>query len=264
MDAFAGAERYSLEAVLPTRAPLSRAYGMAKFNLSRLVRHVIDDYLPGVPEAVVLRQAVTEVERSNLVTVIAEDVLRTIASDHQQTPSLRRRATALLAELWDTWATRGLADFAPLLDSAWSAKATVRIAYGTLQGVTEMFQLLRNGCDPTFVDYFSRDGAAPEQHEAFEEFVFNATWEELSKMRCYMSEHGRGAIGAADVARIFEVGLERLHTTTGTPRDMFFTFREREMWAAHRRLLGLPGPKKTAEEYVMIFAIERRSATAAR
>ena len=258
MDTFAHVERYSLEAVLPTRASLSRSYGMAKFNLARMLRYVVADFLTGSAESQELTEAVDAVERSAAATIIAEDTLRAIASDTDHPRSLRRRATGLLAELWDTWATRGLRDFAPLLDSAWQAKSRVRIAYGTLEGVTELFQLIRNGCDPSLVDHFSSDGASPEQHEAFEEFLFNATHEELLRMRRYMKEHRRGAIGAQDVARIFHVELERLHTTTGTAQDMFFTFRERETWAAHRRLRDLPGPKKTAEEYVMIFAFERR------
>ena len=256
MDVFAEVEPYGLEAVLPTRASLARANGMAKLNLSRMLRHVIDDHLTRVPGAAGLVEAVTEAERSAVTTLIAEDVLRAIASDMEQAPRIQSRATALLAELWDTLATSALADFAPLLDSAWSAKARVRISHTTPKGVTELFQLLRDGCDPAFVKEFSRECAPPEQHEAFEEFVFNATHEELREMRRAMDAHGRGAIGTKDVGRILRVGLERLHTTTGTPRDMFFTYREREMWAAQRRRLARPGPKRTAEEYVMVFAME--------
>jgi len=77
-------------------------------------------------------------------------------------------------------------------------------------------------------------------------------------MRRYMQEQGRHALDAESVARLFDVKLDRLHTTTGTPQDMFFTFRERENWAIHRRLRKLDGPKRTAEEYVMVFVLGRQ------
>lgn len=257
LDTFVKSEPYSIEAYLPTRATLARAYAMAKFNFSRMLRYVIADCVPADSEGGALRVAADLVERSAVAAIIAEDVLRAIAADNDQPDPLRRRAIALLADLWDRRATQSLADFAPLLDSAWRAKARVRVSYGTLAGVSELFQLLRHGCDPAFVDYFGSDRATPEQYAAFEEFVFNATYEELVRMREYMREKNTGVLDAAAVAKIFNVNLERLHTTTGTPQDMFFTFREREMWAAQRRLNSLPGPKKTAEEYVMIYVLGR-------
>jgi len=257
LDRFVLSEPYTIEAYLPTRATLARAYGVAKFNFARMLRYVIADCVPADSEGGALRVAADLVERSAAAAIIAEDVLRAVASDNGEPDELRRRAIAILADLWDRRATHGLADFAPLLDSAWRAKARVRVSYGTLAGVNELFQLLRNGCDPAFVDYFSSDRATAEHYAAFEEFVFNATYEELSRMRDYMREQNTGVLDPSKVARLFNVNLERLHTTTGTPQDMFFTFREREMWAAQRRLRNLPGPKKTAEEYVMIYVLGR-------
>lgn len=258
LDTFIKSEAYTIEAYLPTRATLARAYGMAKFNFARMMRYVISDTVPSDSEGGALRVAADLVERSAAASIIAEDVLRSVAADNSHGDDLRRRAVTLLADLWDRRATQSLTDFAPLLDSAWRAKARVRISYGTLAGVNELFQLLRGGCDPAFVDFFSSERATSEQYAAFEEFVFNATFEELSRMREFMRERNTSVLDATQVAGIFNVNLDRLHTTTGTPQDMFFTFREREMWAAQRRLRNLPGPKKTAEEYVMIFVLGRQ------
>ena len=265
LDRFSNIDSYSVEAYLPTRAALARAYSMAKFNFSRLLGYVVadcvtlEDPLASTGSTSILDDIET-VQRAAVAAIIGEDVLRSLASDSTQARELRRRATRVLTELWDARATQSLADFAPLIGSAWRAKAMVHISYGTLAGVTELFQLLRNGCDPAFVDYFSSEEAPSEQYAAFEEFLFNATYEELSRMRAYMQEHGRHALDAKAVARIFNVQLDRLHTTTGTPQDMFFTFRERENWAAHRRLRRLEGPKRTAEEYVMVFVLGRQPA----
>jgi len=259
LDTFSASEPYTMEAYLPTRAALARSYGMAKFNFCRMVRYVASDNLPDTPQTRELVCEIGAAGRAAVAAVIAEDVLRSIACDTKLDNLLRRRAARILAALWDQRATRSLADFAPLLDSAWRAKANVRIAYGTLVGMSELFQMLNAGLDSEFVDYFAGDGVTPDQFAAFEEFLFNATYEQLQRMRAFMTESGRTSLEPSEVARLFGVDLATLHTTTVTAQDMFFTFREREMWGRFRRLSGCEGPKKTAEEYVMIYVIGRLS-----
>lgn len=259
LDTFSESEPYTMEAYLPTRAALARSYGMAKFNFCRMVGYVAEDHLPDDEQRQEVLREIGAAGRSAVAAVIAEDVLRSIACDSKAEGALRRRATRMLAALWDQRATRSLADFAPLLDSAWRAKANVRIAYGTLVGMSELFQMLNAGLDSEFVDYFASDGVTPDQFAAFEEFLFNATYEQLKKMRAFMKESGQNSLAPREVARLFGVDADTLHTTTVTAQDMFFTFREREMWARFRRLSGQEGPKKTAEEYVMIYIIGRLS-----
>ena len=254
---FSESEPYTMEAYLPTRAALARSYGMAKFNFCRMVGYVVEEHVRDTQRVQPLLKEIRAAGRVAAAALIAEDVLRSIACDTKLAGVLRRCATRMLAALWDQRATRSLGDFAPLLDSAWRAKADVKIGYGTLVGLTELFQMLNSGLESEFVDYFASDRVTPEQFGAFEEFLFNATYEQLTQIRAFMKESGRNAIDPEEVARIFEVDTARLHTTTVTAHDMFFTFREREMWARFRRLGGLEGPKKTAEEYVMIYVIGR-------
>ncbi len=261
LDTFSESEPYTMEAYLPTRAACARSYGMAKFNFCRMVRYVVEEHLPDDEKSRSLVKEINAVGRAAAAMLIAEDVLRSIACDTNLKGSIRRPATRILAALWDQRATQSLSDFAPPLDSAWRAKANVRIAYGTLVGISELFQMLNSGIDSEFVDYFASDRVTPEQSAAFEEFLFNATYEQLKKMRTHMKESGQGSLDSNEVAQIFGVDPATLHTTTVTAQDMFFTFREREMWARFRRLSNLEGPKKTAEEYVMIYVIGRSGDT---
>ena len=254
----APAEPYTVEAYLPTRAALARAYGVAKFNFFRMLAYVGEDLLAGRDDSAELIDEVAALGRQSAAALIAEDVLRSVACDGALDEGLRRRATEILAALWDQRATHSLADFAPLLDSAWRAKACVEICYGTLAGVSEVLQMSAAGIDPRFIEYFSSQALSKEEHDAFEEFLFNATYEELTRMRRFMKDSGRDSLEPAEVARIFSVPPERLHRTTATSEDMFFTFREREMWARVRQLREEDGPKKTAEEYVMIYVLGGR------
>lgn len=257
LDTFTKTEPYSVEAFLPTRAVLARGYGMAKFNFCRMLVYVIDEHLEPSEQHEQLVRRGESAARSAAATLVGEDVLRSIASDTNLDIALRRRATRVLAALWDQRATQGIADFAPLLDSAWRAKASVEICYGTLLGVTELMHLITAGLEPEFIDCFGGECVSQDQYSAFEEFVFNATYEQLGRMRQFMREQNHPTLDAESVARLFDVGLDRLHRTTNSPEDVFYTFREREMWATMRRVRGLPGPKKTAEEYVMISVLGR-------
>ncbi len=258
LENFSHADTYTIDAILPTRATLARTYGIAKFNFFRMLDYVICDFLGEEEKSTALAKECRSIGRSAASTLIAEDVLRSICCDDNLNIELRRMSTRILADFWDQRATKNLADFAPLLHSAWRAKASVEISYGTLAGVSETLQMTSAGLDQEFIDSFGDPESSPEQHYAFEEFLFNALYEEIQKMRAFMRENACTALDPASVARIFGVSLERLHRTTNTAEDLFFTFREREQWAILRRLQKLDGPKKTAEEYVMIYVLSRR------
>ncbi len=260
LETFTRAEPYTIDAYLPTRATLARTYGMAKFNFFRMLGYVIEDRLHGEGDGATLLAEVQTAGRRAAASLIAEDVLRSIACDDQLELPLRRLAARWLARFWDQRTTRNLGDFAPQLDSAWQAKAKVQVAYGTLAGVSELLQLSLEGLDTEFVDIFGDDACDDEQRWALEEFLFNALYEELDEMRAHMKESGKSALEAADVAKLFGVDAVHLHRTTMTAEDLFFTFREREMWARLRRLTLAVGPKKTAEEHVMIAVLGRRLA----
>jgi hypothetical protein len=257
VETFSHVNPYATEAYLPTRAVLGRGYAVAKFNFCRMLGILVEEFLSNYEEVDELREQVEDVMRSSVLTVIAEDLLTSISADERLEEPLRRRAATVVADLWEHRAVGAIEEFFSLLTSIWRAKSSITINYGTLAGVAEMFCLARAGCDPEFLSYFCRDDVGEEEHAALLEFMFNATYEELEVMRRYMREHGVKALAAEDVARIFNVPLCRLHRTTHTAGDIFFTFRERQVMASQRLVRGLPGPKKTAEEYVMIYFLRR-------
>jgi len=258
VETFSHVNPYASEAYLPTRAVLGRGYAVAKYNFCRLLGVVVEEFLADSEESIEeIREEVESVTRAAVLTVIAEDLLMSIAGDSRLEDPLRRRAALVVAELWEERSVDAIEEFFNFLISIWDAKASVKINYGTLAGIAEMFCLARAGCDPEFLSFFCRDDVGEDEHAALLEFMFNATYEELEIMRRYMKEHGIKALAAEDVAKIFNVPVCKLHLTTHTPADVFFTFRERQTMAAHRLLRGLPGPKKTAEEYVMIYFLRR-------
>lgn len=256
-DAICRSNPYTIDAYMPTRAVVGRAYLMAKFNFFRLLARIVEHHLETGQAREQLLGELNVFVLQSVFTVIAEDILVSIVTNQDTSLELRRKGTFLLADLWEHRTSRSVSDFFPFLNSIWSAKTRVRITYGTLSGTTEILALLREGCDPEVIDYFTRDQIAEDERQALLELVFNATYEELETMRRWMKAHDKMVLSPDDVARIFDVPLSRLHQTIATPKDMFFTFRERQAKAYNREGQLAPGPKKTAEEYLMLYFLEQ-------
>ncbi len=257
VEAICESNPYTIEAHMPTRAVVGRAYLVAKINLFRTLLRIARHSFPEPATSPSLEPELTRLLRVLITTLIAEDILVAIAADVRAEPELRRKAVYLLVDLWEHRQARTVQDFFPLLDSVWEAKTRVTISYGTLSGTSEILGLMREGCDPEVIDYFTREHISEDERQALLELVFNATYEELQTMRRWMSRHRKDVLAPKDVARIFNVPEERLHQTISNTQDMFFTFRERQVNAYHRSLHDLPGPKKTAEEYLMIYYLRQ-------
>jgi hypothetical protein len=252
-DAICSSNPYTIEAYMPTRAVVGRAYTVAKFNFFRLLSKIVRYHVEADDDRDGLINELSVFVLQSVYTVIAEDILISIASNQELEVDLRRKATYLLTDLWENRTSRSVKDFFPFLESIWSAKTRVHITYGTLSGTTEILALMREGCVPEVIDYFTRDMISEDERQALLELVFNSTYEELEMMRKWMKVNGKQMLGADDVASLFKIPLSGLHQTISSPKDMFFTFRERQVLAYHRAMKDQAGPKKTAEEYLMIY-----------
>ena len=245
---------------LPTRALLNRDLVMAEANFYRLLRYVCNEALDGQ----LARALLTRVERCLrlcLYTRLAEEVLTHIASDATLSKAPRERAVLSLCEIWDQVSFR-VQDFFPLLEVTWEARRRVPTVLGSLMGTAEMFQLIAAGCDPEFVDYLT--GHDEEMAAAFREFLFGSTTETLQRIEQLMEAAGKKVIGQGELGD--SISIADPSSSKGDPASVLYRFfLSRHLQAAARRLGNLTGPKRTAEEYVMLHYLERQiSSTAAR
>lgn len=259
IDVLASCSPFSAEAFLPTRAALCRALLMAKLNFIRLLGVVAREFLVEDEELPELKRAIECIQTSAVCDVMAEDLLRMVTSDETQTRDLRRRATRVLVQMWEYRACEVIDHLFPVLDSAWQAKTHITITYGTLFGASELVSLLSEGCDPLFIECFSRDDVTPGEELALQEFVFNVPYERLQKIQRHMERNGPTSLDASAVASILQIPQTQLRVRTCTCEDMIFTFRERQALASHRQAFDLEGPKRTAEGCLMIFLLGRTS-----
>jgi hypothetical protein len=243
------ADLSNFEVFLPTRSLLGRTLIMAEMNFYRFLRFVSTEAL-GEERAQEFLPRTDEHLCHCIYTRLAGDLLTSISSDSSIAAEIRRRAVLSLLHVREQVAVR-IADFMPLLQATWDARRNVVVAGGTLMGTAEMFQLLERGCDGRFVDLLVRPDHTENEAAAFREFLFGVTTEELSELEMAQAET---AMQSASIE-----GLSHMHTppslddTVGDPTlAMFEFFLSRHLQAAARRQGDLPGPKRTAEEYVMI------------
>ena len=175
-----------------------------------------------------------------LYTKLAEEVLSAITTDDQLSTSIRSKAVDALAQIWDRRLTYRVSEFFPILEATWEARQRITATGGTLAGTTEIFDLFKAGCDPAFVEYF---GESPSQDEieAFREFLFAASAEELNLLAVHMVASGVGSTSLQG-----DVDVNDRDPAT----FLFEFFRARQLQASSRRMADLPGrstpPRRTS------------------
>ncbi|HRX87769.1 MAG TPA: hypothetical protein P5572_22300 [Phycisphaerae bacterium] len=242
VDTLSRANPADFEFLIPTRAVIGRALVMAESNFYRFLRHVCEEALSGA-ESETLREQAAERMHHCLYTKLVEEVLAGIACDGEMSHDMRSRAVTGLAQVWEHRLTYRVRDFFPVLEATWSARQKVTAVGGTLSGMHEIFALFQAGCDPRFVDCFARPDPDADEIEAFREFLFGASTEELERLSADMA--------AADISSVSI--RDRAVTGGQDPVTVFYSFfRMRHLQAVARRFGKLPGPKRTAEAYVLM------------
>lgn len=241
-------EAHDLDLHVPTKAIVGQAYLVAKINFLKAVGYALAA-AKAPPE--LLAQAEREIAQS-IYTKLAEELFIAIVTDSHADRRVKVGAARFLFRIWEERLLAEVDDFAPLLESAWHARSKLLPILGTLLGTHEVFRLFQEARDKQFLDYFGGDNVREDELFAFEEFLFGLSHEEIQRLRAHMAEEGRGTI-TIDEAR----SLLGDTVTTSAPRGsgaqaLYSSYKVRRVNASHRASTGARGPKKTAEEYVMI------------
>ena len=232
----------------PTQALVGRAMNMAQINFLRMLWHVSGS-LPDPMQAAVLRETSARRLRASVHCRLVEEVLVDLVTDALIARPLREQAVRNLAQLWGNRLTWRVHTFFPILAATWEARQRVRVVGGTLAGNSELMQLFTCGCDAEFVDLLMDQDYGEVEVQAFREFLFGTSSEELDRLAQRMADEGLSSI--------------ELDSQVGTVgRDagsiLFEFFRARLVQCTARRTAKLPGPRHTAEGYVMLAWLARQ------
>jgi hypothetical protein len=243
--------------VLPLKATLSRTYLLTKINFLRgFVKAT--SALGDSPSILRMAHDLREELAQSIYTLLAEELFLALLRKPDVSRRTKQRAADQLITVWDDAALE-IDDFAPLLESAWHARNRINTAYGTLLGATETFRLITEDCNPEVLEFFGRDGMSPDESAAFEEFLFNMTSEELATLRRAMKEKHVSAASPAWAAEILGRQIEDLeHSHEIDPMALYRSYQRRQLAADFRLMSGAPGPRRTAEAYLMVYLLDQQ------
>ncbi len=244
--------------VLPLKATLSRTYLLTKITFLRgfvKATSAIDD----VAECRSLCNELREELAQSIYTLLAEELLLALLRKPDVLPSTKTRAADQLITIWDDAALE-IDDFAPLLESAWHARNRINSEFGALLGASETFRLVCEDCRPEVLDFFARDGMSFDEAAAFEEFLFNMTHEELGMLRRAMAEQNLKTATTKWAASVLGRKIEELeHSHQVDSMALYRSYQRRQLAADFRLMAGSPGPRRTAEAYLMVYLLDQQS-----
>ncbi len=257
MDHLCTIDGLSGDLALPLKATLSRTYLLTKINFLRgFVKAT--SALQNVPESGRMTHELREELAQSIYTLLAEELFLALLRKPDVTRRTKQRAADQLITVWDD-ASLEIDDFSPLLESAWHARNRINSAYGTLLGATETFRLVIEDCNPDVIEFFGRDGMSADESAAFEEFLFNMTSEELATLRRAMQQQHLSAASPAWAAEILGRQIEDLeHSHEIDPMALYRSYQRRQLAADFRLMSGAPGPRRTAEGYLMVYLLDQQ------
>jgi hypothetical protein len=255
VDHLSRVSEYDFELHCPTKAVLGQAYLVAKINFIDALEFAVRA-VSGPPE--LLARLRVELAQS-IYSRLAEELFIGIVTDRAAARAAKRRAGELLFRVWENRLLTEIDDFAPVLEAAWEARNKVKPVLGTMLGTHEIFRLFQEARDERFLDYFVDSDVSLEQAEAFEEFLFGLAHEDIARLRAHLTERKQGAISREDAARLLGRDGKGEEILDEGPVALYASYKRRKVKAGSRTLTGAPGPKHTAEEYVMLSFLQRPS-----
>ncbi len=257
IDHLCSIDGLSGDLALPLKATLSRTYLLTKINFLRgFVKAT--SVLTDVPGSTRMTHDLREELAQSIYTLLAEELFLALLRKPDVTRRTKQRAADQLITVWDDAALE-IDDFAPLLESAWHARNRINSAYGTLLGATETFRLVTEDCSPEVLEFFGRDGMSADESAAFEEFLFNMTSEELATLRRAMQQQHLSAASPKWAAEILGRQIEDLeHSHEIDPMALYRSYQRRQLAADFRMMSGAPGPRRTAEGYLMVYLLDQQ------
>ncbi len=251
-----GGSRYDADFRLPPEAAVGQAFLLAKAAFLGDLAVA----LGGAGEE--LRRRAGAEHAQSIHSRLAEELFHEVAGDVNVDLSVRHAAARKLSRLWNDPVWTEIDDVAPLLDAIWDARCRLRPVLGTLLGTHEVLELFRSTRDERFLDHFTRDDVPEEELQAFQEFLLGLSTEEHATLRAEMSARGVSVLSLADAHEILGIpddGSELSPGRTG-PEAMVASYRARKVKASYRILARVPGPRRTAEEHVVIARLARGQA----
>ncbi|MEE2709653.1 MAG: hypothetical protein VYA69_08655 [Gemmatimonadota bacterium] len=253
IEALSDATPFTTDLVLPMRVMVGQTYVVARLNFFRLLHRLATETetQPAVEDAIMERISQT------IHAKVIEILLVSIVGDKTLEEPVRTKGAEALTCFWEDRLASGLETFRPVLQATWEARRKITVQLGTMMGVSEIFSLMGKGCDYRFIDYFGRETCPQEEQQALEEFLFGLSKEQIESLKTKMVDGSQPVVDPLLEPAPLDASYLDHHSLTDFVTRLYLFFVKRHLEAMTRRVSGVQGPARTAEEYVMIYFLEQ-------
>jgi hypothetical protein len=246
---------------LPIKASLQRTFLVAKIQFLRAFVKATGAMVDPSNELRPLNLQLRNELAQSIYTLMAEELLLALLRKPDVSDFTKRRAASQLIGIWDESAIE-IDQFCPLLESAWRARNRITVGLGSLLGASEYFRLVAQDCAPQFLDFFARDEVSLAENQAFTEFLFGLTYEELVQLRVAMKaqsiETASHTWASNVLGREIEHECDERNFEEIDPISLYRSYSRRQLAADFRILAGSEGPRRTAEAYLMVYLLNQQ------
>lgn len=235
---------------VPTKALLGKSFSIAKINFLYMIYYIIREHV----KVDSLQDLIMDAISRSVFIVMAEEVFLSILLDRKIAKHIRNNAGYLLVNIWEYRIDHGVSEFAPVLIKVWQTRKSLKPAYGTMLGISELFRIAENN-SIIWMDYLQRDGLSDDEVAALREFLLGLTYEEMKLLNDNMERTGKSCLDEHEMDII--LGERKIYPEYlyDDPRELFKSYRHRYKNASFRSRAGIEGPQKTLEEYIMCYLL---------
>jgi hypothetical protein len=234
---------------LPSKAVLGHGFTVAKLHVFGLLAKLSRSE----NSLISLREDIDKEYNDLLFTLMAEDLYTSLVSKQDSHSPWVQEAAHELIRMWDHRTSGYLETFALAIRELWHVRHAIVPVLGTLLGTMEIMRL-NAMLPPVWLDFMSSASDSDAMVYALEEFIFDLRFEELTLLRERMlAEH----ITIIDRnAAWLLLGKHEANAVEVNPAlALYKSFMDRQQMAKKRVIRGDVGPKRSLEEYFVIYLI---------
>lgn len=234
---------------LPTKAVLGHGFTVMKLHVFGLLGK-LSRTLDALSE---FREEIEKEYNDLLFTLMAEDLYTSVVSKKDSGEPWVVDAAHELVTMWDKRTSGYLQTFALAIRELWQVRHAIVPVLGTLLGTMEVMRL-NVMLPPVWLDFMANMTDSDDTVSALEEFIFDLSFEELSTLRKRMKQEHITIIDR-NTAWLMLGKHEGLAVEANAALALYKSFMNRQQMAKTRTITGSIGPKRSLEEYFVIYLI---------
>lgn len=234
---------------LPSKAILGKGYMVAKIHTFSSMAKISEQ----IEAPKQLTNALQLETVTMMFTLLAEDVYVDLINDVSLPLEFRRSWGLSLLLLWEHRNDQSIELVAPVLQQVWTARRRLAPAFGTMMGTSELIMMSMQ-MDEQWISFIKTKLPIPEVTQAMEEFLFGISTEQIATLKQILRDRGISSINRDEVSSFLG---EHVKADAGLDyRDFYSLYTVRRDNARTRDRMKLNGPKKTLEDYFIMYVTE--------